>query len=117
MKVKTKILPEYSTRAQLAKVYEPYLTAKAKYPVANFVSTHRLSKSHKSFVNQFSSVFIPSKVEDSLKDPKQSKAMEAKMEALEKNHTWELAQLPQGKRTMGCKWIYTVKHHPDGSIE
>ena len=114
---KVKVLPERSTRAKPAKLYEPSLTAKAKYPVANFVSTHRLSTSHESFVNQLSSVSIPSKVQDALKDPKWSKAMEAEMEALEKNHTWELVPLPYGKKTVGCRWIYTVKHHPDGSIE
>ncbi|RVW48495.1 Retrovirus-related Pol polyprotein from transposon RE1, partial [Vitis vinifera] len=25
-------------------------------------------------------------------------------------------QLPEGKRLVGCKWIFTVKHNPDGSI-
>ncbi|RVW48509.1 Retrovirus-related Pol polyprotein from transposon RE1 [Vitis vinifera] len=25
-------------------------------------------------------------------------------------------QLPEGKRPVGCKWIFTVKHNPDGSI-
>lgn len=39
------------------------------------------------------------------------------MEALKKNDTWELITLPRGKRTVGCGWVYTLKHKADGSIE
>lgn len=39
------------------------------------------------------------------------------MEALKKNDTWELITLPRGKRTVGCWWVYTLKHKADGSIE
>lgn len=114
---KAKVLPESSTRAKLAKMYKPSLIAKAKYSVVNFVSIHRLLTFHESFVNKLSFVSIPSKVHDALKDSKWSKAIEAEMEALEKNYTWELVPLPHGKKTVGCKWIYTVKHNPYGSIE
>jgi hypothetical protein len=37
--------------------------------------------------------------------------------ALEKNKTWELVQLPEGKKAVGCKWIFTVKHTPEGKVE
>lgn len=43
--------------------------------------------------------------------------MEAEMDALEKNGTWELVNLPKGKKAMGCKWVYTVKFKADGSLE
>ena len=29
--------------------------------------------------------------------------MEAEMDALQKNETWELVDLPSGKKSMGCK--------------
>nr|CAN83808.1 hypothetical protein VITISV_026963 [Vitis vinifera] len=41
---------------------------------------------------------------------------EEEIQALEKNGTWEISELPEGKRPVGCKWIFTVKHNPDGSI-
>ncbi|GMP38743.1 hypothetical protein CsSME_00009881 [Camellia sinensis var. sinensis] len=44
-------------------------------------------------------------------------AMIEEMKALRKNGTWELTELPTGKRPVGCKWVYTVKHKADGSIE
>ena len=39
-----------------------------------------------------------------------------KMEALQTNSTWELVPLPKGKKTIGCKWVYTKKPKADGSI-
>lgn len=32
-----------------------------------------------------------------------------KMQSLQKNKTWELTKLPQGKKVIDCKWVYTKK--------
>ena len=40
-----------------------------------------------------------------------------KTKILEKNNTWELVDLPAGKRPVGCKWVYTVKYKASGSLE
>ena len=39
------------------------------------------------------------------------------MSALQKNDTWTLVPLPDGKRTVGCKWVFTIKYKADGSID
>jgi hypothetical protein len=44
------------------------------------------------------------------------KAMDEEMAALDANRTWELVPLPEGKKAIGCKWVYKVKHNSDGSI-
>jgi hypothetical protein len=31
------------------------------------------------------------------------------MESLEKNGTWDLVQLPKGKKTVCCKWFFKRK--------
>ena len=43
--------------------------------------------------------------------------MNEEMEALQKNATWELVPLPKGMKPIGCKWVFTVKLKPDGSID
>ena len=43
--------------------------------------------------------------------------MKEKLDALSKNHTWDLVTLPSGKSVVGCKWIYKIKTRSDGSIE
>lgn len=34
-----------------------------------------------------------------------------------KNDTWDIVKLPRGKRSVGCKWVYTVKYNVGGTIE
>lgn len=36
---------------------------------------------------------------------------------MELNHTWFVVCLPPGKPSIGCKWVYKIKHKSDGSIE
>jgi hypothetical protein len=42
--------------------------------------------------------------------------MDEEMVALDANMTWELVPLPKGKKAIGCKWVYKMKHNSDGSI-
>ena len=42
----------------------------------------------------------------SLEKSKWMGAMVEEMESLHKNQTWELVDLPTGKRAIGCKWVY-----------
>ena len=43
--------------------------------------------------------------------------MKEELDALSKNHTWDLVTLPPGKSVVGCKWIYKIKTRFDGSIK
>ena len=36
---------------------------------------------------------------------------------MEHNNNWDIVSLPPGKKPIGCKWIYKVKHKVDGSVE
>ena len=71
----------------------------------------------KAFAYKLSSGHISSGIQEALVDPKWSQAIQEEMTALEKNQTWEIVTLPQGKRTVGCKWVFSTKYKADGSIE
>ena len=43
--------------------------------------------------------------------------MKEELNALTKNHTWDLVTLPPRQFMVGCKWIYKIKSRSDGSIE
>ena len=51
-------------------------------------------------------------------DSKESKqwliAMNEEIKSLQKNQTWELVQLPKGKRVVGCKWVFKRKEGISG---
>ncbi|KAH0674692.1 hypothetical protein KY284_014877 [Solanum tuberosum] len=59
----------------------------------------------------------PMSYEEAAINPAWQAAMTQEFEALHANHTWDLLPLPLGKRAIGCKWVYRVKHKADGSIE
>ena len=64
--------PRYPSRINKGipkRQYDPDLNTKAKYPINNFISTHRLSESYAYTVNQLSTVSIPSNVQEALDDP------------------------------------------------
>ena len=71
----------------------------------------------KGFAAKLSAIQVPERVDEAIKDPKWMNAMKQEMEALEKNGTWELVELPKGKRTVGCKWIFSLKYDINGVIE
>jgi hypothetical protein len=88
-----------------------------KHPISNFVSYDSLSPSYRAFVLSVSSVSIPQDWREAYQEPVWRAAMVDEMKALAKNKTWELVDSPLGKKLVGCKWVFTVKHKADGSIE
>ena len=76
---------------------------KAKYSIAHYTSTQRLSEPLKAFSHKLSTEYTPSTVEEAFKDPQWTKAIMEEMTALQKNRTWRLVPLPEGKNKVGCK--------------
>jgi hypothetical protein len=88
------------------------------HPVSDFVSYQHLSSPYRSFVSKLSSVSVPRNLQEALSDPpKWRTAMQEEMKALHKNETWDLVKLPNEKKAVGCKWVFTIKHKADGSEE
>ncbi|XP_035539660.1 uncharacterized mitochondrial protein AtMg00810-like [Juglans regia] len=43
--------------------------------------------------------------------------MDDEIDALQLNNTWDIVNLPIGKKAIGSKWVYRLKYNSDGSIE
>jgi hypothetical protein len=43
-------------------------------------------------------------------------AIQSEMDAVEKNRTWELADLPRGHRAITLKWVFKLKRDETGTI-
>ena len=43
--------------------------------------------------------------------------MQSELQALQVNCNWTVTSLPAGKTSIGCRWVYKIKHRSDGSIE
>ncbi|CAL9019584.1 unnamed protein product [Prunus brigantina] len=93
------------------------LEGKAGYAIAHYVSDHKLSPECKAFVTRMDSIKISTRVEEAFNDPKWAEAMNIEMEALQKNNTWDIVDLPKGTKPVGCRWVFTVKYNADGIVE
>ena len=43
--------------------------------------------------------------------------MDEEMDALISRGTWELVSAPKDTVVVGCRWVYTLKYRPDGSVD
>ena len=80
------------------------------------MSYDHLSSSLSVFLASIDSISIPKIVTEALNHPGWKNAMLEEIRALEDNHTWKLVDLPQGKKVVGCKWVFTVKVNTNGSM-
>ena len=88
-----------------------------QHPLSNFVSFDNLSFSYQALVSKLSFIKVPETVQEALRDENWMKAILEEMSALKKNNTWELVNLPKGKRKVGCKCAFTTKHRADRTLE
>ncbi|CAI7773511.1 unnamed protein product, partial [Closterium sp. NIES-54] len=45
------------------------------------------------------------------------KAMESELKSIEENGTWELVELPEGRKAITSKWLFKIKSDADGQIK
>ncbi|XP_059295461.1 uncharacterized mitochondrial protein AtMg00820-like [Lycium ferocissimum] len=87
------------------------------YGLNKYLSYERLSPKYQAYIATFSSTTEPTSYSEAIQDPRWVQAMKEEIAALENNNTWEVVQLPQGKSTIGCKWIYKIKYKANGEVE
>nr|GEX85880.1 reverse transcriptase, RNA-dependent DNA polymerase [Tanacetum cinerariifolium] len=87
------------------------------HPISRFVSYDKFFHSHKAFLMTISSNHKPSCFEQATQDEKWQNAMQQEIKALEKNGTWTLKELPEGKRPIDFKWVYKTKFKYNGEVK
>ncbi|CAH9142456.1 unnamed protein product [Cuscuta epithymum] len=89
----------------------------------DFVTHHvqKLSPSPSATSSVSSSAILaghePRSFKEAMTDVGWRQAMQSEIQALENNHTWVMEPLPPGKKALGCKWVYKIKYHSDGTVE
>ena len=59
----------------------------------------------------------PSSFEEIAQHDVWQEAMVEEYDSIMKNQVWEVLPRPEGKRVVGARWIYKVKHAADRSVE
>ncbi|XP_071920664.1 uncharacterized protein [Coffea arabica] len=88
-----------------------------RHPISKYVSYDNLSPKYRAITTEISKLVIPRNIKEALDDQNWKSAVFEEMEALRKNDTWDVVELPREKKIVGCKWVFTVKSKADGTVE
>lgn len=88
-----------------------------RYPLSHHLSLSQFSLSHRTFLASITSQIEPTTYSQAVQFPHWQAAMDAELQALQRNNTWSLVSLPAGHKPIGCRWVYKIKYHSDGTIE
>ncbi len=90
-------------------------STRVKYPIQRLTYDGFVAHHYAYMVRVIQEV-EPTCFEQAVGNPKWDNAMDEEMATLDVNATWELVVLPKDKKTIGCKWVYKVKHNADGCV-
>ncbi|KAI3688864.1 hypothetical protein L2E82_46759 [Cichorium intybus] len=91
--------------------------SKYKYGIEKSVNYSLLNDENKCFVSNLNKTVEPQSYFEAASDPNWIKAMNDEMEALYRNNTWEITDLPVNRKPIGCRWVYKIKYKSNGEIE
>jgi hypothetical protein len=88
-----------------------------QYLIQNYISYEYITYDHYIFLNALSQSEEPKVYEKAKPDPKWCNAMNEELDALKKTKHEKYAFYQKIKKLVGCKWVYKIKYHSDGTIE
>ncbi|KAJ9563367.1 hypothetical protein OSB04_008527 [Centaurea solstitialis] len=104
--------------SKLPKKFNDYIIeGKVKYGIERVVNYSHLCKENFCFVSNLNKSVEPSSYLEASKDQNWVNAMNEEMEALYRNGTWELTELPINRKPIGSKWVFKIKYKSNGEIE
>jgi len=69
------------------------------------------------FSATLSNIIIPSCYSQAVQHECWQTVMQEELCALQDNHTWDLVSCPLSVKPIGCKWVYSIKLHSDGTLD
>lgn len=69
----------------------------------NLVKYDQMPSYHKAFISHNQSLVEPSNYSEAEKHPLWVEVMNKELKALDDNNTWDIVDLPPGKKPIGCK--------------
>ncbi|GJS21409.1 ribonuclease H-like domain-containing protein, partial [Tanacetum coccineum] len=93
------------------------VSSNVKYGLEKYVCYANLSRSNLCLSTTLNKSFEPKTFHEASQNHKWIKAMNLEMEALHRNNTYVLVDLPPGRKSIGCKWICKIKYKSSGEID
>ncbi|GJR60005.1 ribonuclease H-like domain-containing protein [Tanacetum coccineum] len=96
---------------------EENIFSEVKYGLEKYVGYSKLNYENFCFVTQLNKTREPKTYFEASKYSHWTDAMNQQMDVLLRNGTWELVDLPEGRKAIGSKWIYKIKFRSSGEID
>ncbi|GJY37099.1 putative RNA-directed DNA polymerase [Tanacetum coccineum] len=90
--------------------------SKVKYSLEKFVSYAKLNTENLCFVTGLNKSHEPKTFSEASRYSHWTDAMNKKMEALLRNDTWDLVDLPKDRKAISSKWLWKIKFKSSGEI-
>ncbi|GKG14266.1 ribonuclease H-like domain-containing protein, partial [Tanacetum coccineum] len=100
-----------------AKFNDYVVNSSKKYGLEKYVTYTNLNTSNYSFSTNLNKSSEPTSHFEAVKNPNWIKAMNNEIEALNRNNTWTVCDLPVGRKAVGSKWLWKIKYKSTGDIE
>ncbi|GJR96370.1 ribonuclease H-like domain-containing protein, partial [Tanacetum coccineum] len=91
--------------------------SKVNYGLEKYVNYTHLSKDNYCFTSVLNKSFEPKSFEEAAKHQPWIDAMNSEIDAFYRNNTWDLVELPKGRKVIGSKWVWIIKYKSDGEIK
>ena len=95
----------------------PQPSSGSLFPLSDYLSYDQFSTKHCRYLIALATNIEPKSFKEAMKHKVWRDSMKSEVDALEGQHTWDLQELPSGKKALGTKWVHTIKFHADGTIE
>ncbi|GJS25336.1 receptor-like serine/threonine-protein kinase SD1-8 [Tanacetum coccineum] len=94
----------------LAKLNDYVIDSKLRYGIEKHVNYANLNYVNYSFTTTLNKSVDHVTYYDVIKDNNSIEAMNIEIEALNRNNTWIVTDLPAGRKAIGYKWLYKIKY-------
>ncbi|GJY31754.1 ribonuclease H-like domain-containing protein [Tanacetum coccineum] len=93
------------------------LNSNDMYGIEKYVKYSNLNTANLCFAASLNKSVEPNCLSEAMSDPNWVEAMNNEIEALNRNNTWTICDLPADRKPIGSKWIWKIKYKASGDIE